>query len=231
MNEILIVPDIHGRNFWEKALDYEGEIVFLGDYTDPYEEEGFTDADAYRGLQKIVQFKQANPERVTLLIGNHEMHYYNDEYQVNRFSQEYYERYHAILTGKETAGLFQIAKQAEMYLFVHAGVTKGWYECYEETLEVLGKNIAAQLNRFFAEAQEVFNEIPYERGGYDKHGSPIWADFWELKDEEIRFDSTVIQIVGHSKIKTPDPIKDRNIWFTDNQKLYLLKNDKLEHYV
>ena len=35
--KILIIPDVHGRTFWESALksgDYE-KIVFLGDYTDP----------------------------------------------------------------------------------------------------------------------------------------------------------------------------------------------------
>ena len=36
MSKILLIPDIHGRDFWKKAKDFEGEIVFLGDYLDPY---------------------------------------------------------------------------------------------------------------------------------------------------------------------------------------------------
>ena len=37
--KILIIPDVHGRSFWKKAVetgDYE-KVVFLGDYADPYE--------------------------------------------------------------------------------------------------------------------------------------------------------------------------------------------------
>jgi hypothetical protein len=30
MNEILIVPDIHGRDFWKPALDYKETIISLG---------------------------------------------------------------------------------------------------------------------------------------------------------------------------------------------------------
>ena len=45
---ILIIPDVHGRLFWKKAVetgDYE-KVVFLGDYVDPYELEGITDEEA-----------------------------------------------------------------------------------------------------------------------------------------------------------------------------------------
>ena len=35
-NDILIIPDVHGREFWKEAKDYPGKIVFLGDYLDPY---------------------------------------------------------------------------------------------------------------------------------------------------------------------------------------------------
>ena len=46
--KILIIPDVHGRTFWKSAVesgDYE-KIVFLGDYTDPYEMEGITNREA-----------------------------------------------------------------------------------------------------------------------------------------------------------------------------------------
>ena len=38
--KILVLPDIHGRKFWEEPCkhieDYD-KIVFLGDYMDPYD--------------------------------------------------------------------------------------------------------------------------------------------------------------------------------------------------
>ena len=56
--KILIIPDVHGRTFWESALksgDYE-KIVFLGDYTDPYEMEGITNRDALKNLQFMIVY-------------------------------------------------------------------------------------------------------------------------------------------------------------------------------
>ena len=37
MSNILIIPDIHGRTFWKECIKCEcDEIIFLGDYLDPY---------------------------------------------------------------------------------------------------------------------------------------------------------------------------------------------------
>ena len=39
-NTIIVVPDVHGRTAWKNVIPYankEGyEIIFLGDYHDPY---------------------------------------------------------------------------------------------------------------------------------------------------------------------------------------------------
>ena len=76
---MLILPDIHGRDFWRKPVQEtlkEGDekIIFLGDYLDPYDDEGITDAVAFGGLQDIIRFKQEHPDKVTLLWGNHDLH-------------------------------------------------------------------------------------------------------------------------------------------------------------
>ena len=40
--KVLIIPDVHGRTFWKRAIDlienYD-KIIFLGDYLDPYQYE------------------------------------------------------------------------------------------------------------------------------------------------------------------------------------------------
>lgn len=77
MNDILIVPDVHGRTFWESALDFNGDIIFLGDYTDPYPQESITLKQTYENFLRILDFKMRNNERVTLLIGNHDLHYFD----------------------------------------------------------------------------------------------------------------------------------------------------------
>ena len=44
MKKILIIPDVHGRDFWKEPVkqelkNNETSIVFLGDYTDGYPHE------------------------------------------------------------------------------------------------------------------------------------------------------------------------------------------------
>ncbi|MDR2287103.1 MAG: metallophosphoesterase [Prevotellaceae bacterium] len=231
MEEILIVPDIHGRNFWKPALDYKGMVIFLGDYTDPYPQEGFTQDNAYQNLLKIVDFKKQNPDRVILLVGNHEMHYYNKNYACGRFDYHYFQSYNAILTGKETAGLFQMCKQIDNYLFIHAGITKGWYDAHRDELSKLGNTLEEQMNNLFVTNINAFYEASMYRGGYHEAGSPLWADATEHFDEKEHFSDTIIQIIGHTQLTIDEPLVEGNVRLVDNRQLYLLKNDKIVKYV
>jgi len=229
--EILIVPDVHGRDFWLPALNYQGDVIFLGDYVDPYPQENITVEEAYQGWLKIVSFKQQNPERVTLLIGNHEMQYYNDDFGAGRFSKEYFPKFHEILTADATKGLFQICKQVDHYLFIHAGVTKGWYDRHYDKFKNLGDTLEEQLNKIFFERMYIFHEAAWKyRGGLDDTGSPLWADYREFGDETEHFSPGMIQIIGHTQIMEPEPIIKDNFCLLDNRQLYLLKNDVIEKY-
>ena len=45
MKKILIIPDVHGRDFWKEPVkkvleDTNAHIIFIGDYTDGYPTEG-----------------------------------------------------------------------------------------------------------------------------------------------------------------------------------------------
>jgi len=232
--DILIVPDIHGRDFWLPALDYKGEIIFLGDYTDPYPAEGFTDEDSYQILLKVIKFKQENPDRVTLLIGNHEMHYYNKYMAAGRFSYDYYDKFNELLTNEATKDLFQVCKKVDKYLFIHAGIIKKWYDLHYNDFKDCGSNLEEQLNNAFFSKMHIFYEASRYRYGIDDAGSPLWADGRELYDEKEKgehFDPEIIQIVGHTPVLKPDPLIEKNFWLVDNKKLYLLHNNALEKYI
>ena len=75
MKQWLIIPDIHGRTFWKDAVSqYEDKvekIIFLGDYLDPYLDEGITRKDAIRNFEEIIDYKINNSDKVVLLLGNH----------------------------------------------------------------------------------------------------------------------------------------------------------------
>ena len=68
----IVIPDVHGRKFWRDVVkgNEDERIIFLGDYLDPYSEEGITPEDAYNELLDIIAFKKEHPDNVTLLLGN-----------------------------------------------------------------------------------------------------------------------------------------------------------------
>ena len=73
----IVIPDVHGRKFWRDVVkgNEDERIIFLGDYLDPYSEEGITPEDAYNELLDIIAFKKEHPDNVTLLLGNHDLGY------------------------------------------------------------------------------------------------------------------------------------------------------------
>ncbi len=75
MKNWIIIPDVHGRRFWRKAVEgldtpghEEDRVVFLGDYVDPYPWEGILPGEAVKELEDIIALKKRNPDRVVLLL-------------------------------------------------------------------------------------------------------------------------------------------------------------------
>lgn len=231
MNDILVVPDVHGRRFWEPALDYPGEIIFLGDYTDPYPSEGISFEQAYEVFVRIVDFKAQNPERVTLLVGNHELHYYDHEYACTRFNPRHYMAMHEILTNEATRDLFQVCKQVGKYLFSHAGVLKEWYDSHREEFMPLGATLEERLNNFFRVNPSAFYEISILRNGEARCGSPLWVDIQEHFDAPEPFDSDIIQIIGHTRMDNEEAYVEGNICLTDNRRLHIVNGSNLVKFV
>ena len=91
MSKILIVPDVHGRKFWHKAkemIDSVDKVVFLGDYLDPYPFEHISRLDAIKEFEEIIKFKNDNPDKVVLLLGNHDCAYCFDFGSASRYDYE-----------------------------------------------------------------------------------------------------------------------------------------------
>ena len=74
MTKIFIIPDLHGRTFWkEPCNNWEGKIIFLGDYHDPYGDwiNGEPNLnDSIKNLRELSSFVSDN-DMVTCLLGNH----------------------------------------------------------------------------------------------------------------------------------------------------------------
>ena len=203
---LIIVPDIHGRPFWKEVFDYDAEVVFLGDYLDPYQSEGIYPWDALDNFSHIIAYAKANP-KVHLLLGNHDLCYSIGRHICsNRCDYENYDNIRSKF--HENDNLFQMAfgcsVNGRRFFVSHAGISSGWYEqhrdifpySYEATLN------ADYINDLYREGklQKVLGEIGAGRGGRCPYGSMIWADIHEMTDPIQKRLTDIIQIVGHTQV-------------------------------
>lgn len=246
---MIIIPDIHGRTFWADAVTgHEDEdIIFLGDYLDPYDIEGITREEAIKNFLDILDFKEHHQDNVTMLLGNHDLGYIDGSICRSRRDHVYYSDIQCIFSDNKSK--FRLAAERMLssgrkILFTHAGVQKGWL------LDRLRKDDIATAFPDLAERQElgrkttitirpelfsaetlnvawrakkddperykalvaVLGMVPYSRGGWYNHGSPVWGD----ANEMANYDETEplcyledgklihwIQVFGHTWIKEP----------------------------
>ena len=128
MSKILIIGDVHGRQFWKDAcLNHKDEfnkIVFLGDYMAPYRHEGIDNEQAITIFKEVLDFKKENPEKVVLLFGNHDGSYLKDDICQCRTDQKNWDLLNGIYM--DNLDLFGLAWETEIngkrYFFSHAGV-------------------------------------------------------------------------------------------------------------
>lgn len=70
----LVLGDIHGRVVWKEILAAESDadrIIFLGDYVSTHY--WISARRQLANLDEILSYKEANPDKVTLLRGNHDV--------------------------------------------------------------------------------------------------------------------------------------------------------------
>ena len=206
---IMIIPDLHGRKFWRQAIanniDKVNKVIFLGDYLDPYNDPNLED-DPIEMLQDIINLKKNNPDKYTLLLGNHSIHYiwYNfpKSSRYDRFREkDYYNIFYNNLN------LFNIAFVQDDVIFTHAGITNKWKEmCFPEltTLEV-GKKLASEKLTENGINFGYLAAISFYRGGTYESGSCEWADVIEHLDSTgnpTKYENCY-QVFGHTRVSKP----------------------------
>ena len=215
MSKILIVPDVHGRAFWHRAMelvDQVDQIVFLGDYLDPYSHEGISFDLALEEFNKILEFKKEYPDLITLLVGNHDMHYIiKDFMDCSRRNIDLLDQLHELYNSN--LDLFNLIHIEDDWLFSHGGVYKGWMDKYEFTLEDLN------LKTFLGSHWPALEDLSWYRGGYNSVGSCVWADLREsLKNELL---PGYKQVVGHTQLNEKPYITDK-IMCVDVRRCFIL---------
>lgn len=210
MSKILVIPDVHGRTFWRKAKEFINDmdkVVFLGDYLDPYPNEGITKEQAIEEFKDIIQFKKDNMDKVILLLGNHDCAYAYNFGSASRYDYKNEDIIKELFNNN--SNLFQLYYLNGKYLFTHAGVTNDW----------LMRNRLHIRNLIESDSVPGLWDISYLRGGYCKTGSIIWSDVREMDRNE-----TYYQIFGHTQLISDPIIKDK--WAClDCRKLFTLDTE------
>ena len=203
MSKILIVPDVHGRAFWHRAMelvDQVDQIVFLGDYLDPYSHEGISFDLALKEFNKILEFKKEYPELVTLLVGNHDMHYIIEDFMdCSRRNTAILDQLNQLYNAN--LDLFELIYIVDNWIFSHAGVYKEWMDKYEFELEDL--KLATFINTHWPSLED----LSWYRGGCNPVGSCIWADIRESTEHEVF--PGYKQVVGHTQLNDKPYITDK----------------------
>lgn len=220
MSKVLIIPDVHGRPFWRKAkekINSVDKVVFLGDYLDPYGYEGITRENAIEEFKEIIQFKVDNPDKVILLLGNHDCAYCYDFGSASRYDYANAELIKEMFENFKP--LFQLKYFSEGVLYTHAGVTNDWLKSIDFTITDLITKPEDFLVGFLWEVSRM-------RGGWSNTGSMVWSDVREGDRE-----STYYQIFGHTQLES-EPIITDKFACLDVRRPFILDTEtkKIEEY-
>jgi predicted phosphodiesterase len=228
---ILIIPDIHGRNFWKKAveenMDKVDRIIFLGDYLDPYPWESITRKEAISNFQEIIDFKSENRDKVVLFVGNHDLAYIDKKNYIVRSRYDSSNARHIEEMFRSHRSFFQLAHEEligdKRYLFTHAGLQIGWYKKHEK---LIGELTVNGINHLLGipSGIKALCEASWTRGGWDQFGSIVWNDVTDCGshvNDELPWDR---QVFGHSQQEEHPIITDTHVCL-DCRKAFILNDD------
>lgn len=256
--QILLIPDVHGRQFWKQPVmevleNTNAKIVFLGDYLDVYPQEfaemyGFKldvyTQENYDKIYKllddtvdmfgeIIELKKKYPERITLLVGNHDCGYAvgtkicevrRDKRNASKICKLFDDNWE----------MFKLADEARIadkhFIFSHAGINKTYAErCFGDVNE---DNVVSLFNEAWFEnnygIMDSLGQYSVFRGwGGGDYGSLVWADarewFQEQYMSDVKNEAYGYAVVGHTHLSGPH--FEENMAFIDTADAYYINSE------
>ena len=257
--QILLIPDVHGRQFWKQPVievleNTNAKIVFLGDYLDVYPQE-FTEMygfklDAYTQenwdkicklfddtvamFEEIIELKRQYPDRITLLVGNHDCGYAvgtkicevrRDKRNASKICKLF----------DENREYFQLADEARIadkhFIFSHAGINKTYADrCFgeeanEDTVVTLFNDAWRENNYGIMNSLGQYSAFRGWGGG--DYGSLVWADarewFQEQYMSDVKNEAYGYAVVGHTRLSGPH--FEENMAFIDTADAYYINSE------
>ncbi len=209
--KILSIGDVQGKSLWKAVIPEVtsgtvDKVVFVGDYPD---DDYISDDHIYNNLVEIIEFKKAYPDKVVLLLGNHDLHYFNIGITIStRYNKRLAYKLHRLFI--ENYDLFDLMYQTKNCLWSHAGLNIKWFNQYKDIYysEVLPdlSNIAEVFNKLYHDHNykqmiPMF-DVGFIRGGDNGFGGIFWADSTEYADPiDETLPNGIHQVIGHNRVK------------------------------
>lgn len=197
----IALGDTHGRSFWKLIVHTQqpDRVVFIGDYFDS--RDGISAEEQIKNFLEIVAYKKQHPDKVVLLIGNHDLSYFPG---IDGAAVSGYQHKHAADITKalvENIDHLQMAYDDGSILYSHAGVGKQWLE----TNGWDGKEpIAGFVNKVWEN-----NFLAFEFFGLDPYGdsttqTPVWIRPGALVKTWKKDENKPTQVFGHTTVERID---------------------------
>jgi len=213
MKKFVFIGDIHGRDGWlpiiADVLPKFNDIIFLGDYVDSFDK---SPLDIMNNLNEIIYYKRKYPNRITLLLGNHDYAYIDDHSGTSGFRWQSWQQYKKIY--RDNWDLFDVAwgytnpETGKYTLATHAGLTNAYYNRHIKYMIKDPESILNKVtdgNAHTLKLHEVFNYLKNDKQALWKVGtmrqgsttapSILWADYLELLQD--RYEG-INQVFGHT---------------------------------
>jgi len=206
--KLVAIGDIHGRDIWKQIVAKEhdaDEFVFVGDYFDSFTIKG---VDQINNFLDIIEFRNTSIyHKVTLLIGNHDYHYYPgiDETGTSGYQTLLAPSIkHVVSDNKQ---YLQAAYQSGEFVFTHAGLSSEWLDDSIEDWNV--DNVVEKVNELFQYqpskiAYRSFKQVGDQVYGVSGYGDEIFQGPMWIRPKSLmkaNYDTLrnqIIQVVGHT---------------------------------
>jgi predicted phosphodiesterase len=237
--KIMSIGDIHGRNTWKTVLfgslmDYNSwrtevdngakeafedtypifnemdKIVFVGDYVDSFDVQNL---EMKLNLEEIIHLKSEYPDKVVLLLGNHDIQYIVADQICSGYRPEMKFDFQELFTKNIDKFTFAYYHEREIdgrlkrTLWTHAGVTHGWLRQLHATVKRDGFRFKADfegdwnlrpdeiINKAWQYRLNILFNVDGDSGGYSEFAGPVW-----IRPRRLRWDALegYDQVIGHT---------------------------------
>lgn len=191
MYSVQAFGDIHGRETWKQYINVGFDyIVFIGDYFDNKDISG---KKQLRNFLEILDWKMKYPDKVKLLLGNHDYHYLRgvDE-RYSGWEKAWWHEISAVINTHRD--LLQPSFTLGSTVFSHAGVTRS----FTDRLGLDEDNLDYSLQCLLNDQPSAYGLYGDSTDGSSVEQSPIWVRPAYLLMDKL---SDYQFIVGHTKQK------------------------------